>query len=499
MKHKGEYMYNKPFSIVREHLYDIVTIILFFLIALVFFGADRFVEFATDTYVTAAIGWHNTAVDSIARNGRWVIAAFYELWNAIGSSIDSFYYFSFGLAIICLTMALFVLFKMINKVVNSILLSAIISTSILLNPFSIEYFMFFEKGMFFLGLLFGVLSAYCYVRFIEEKKYKLLFYSFIFELLTVFTYQPIGVMLVCLSIPFIFQNSKDCRKCFVDLCGSGLVFGISGIINLVTLKLLGSPRVGSQLSLYEKLSKMLTLGIRFIKETSGILPKYSFLIIVVLIFAITTMVGLANGRFKSGLFKQTVLLAGVLFCSVFLAFIGDGSFEARTSYCIGSIPGLLLLNYLINISNKQEMNWVTICTSLLVVCLLIVQYFSFQKIISDKQTVSAKDKDRINMIGLYIDEYEKSTGNTISNVSIYRGNGITYPQYEGMFHYGSLVESSFEHSWSDVNAINYHLGKSYTRTAEDPEIAEKFMQNDDHVFSSDQMIFDGDTLHLLVY
>ena len=58
---------------------------------------------------------------------------------------------------------------------------------------------------------------------------------------------------------------------------------------------------------------------------------------------------------------------------------------------------------------------------------------------------------------------------------------------------------AFVEFWSDVNAVNCYLGRHYERGVAQAEYNDYFYGKNWDDFSAEQLVFDGDTLHLCVY
>ena len=131
--------------------------------------------------------------------------------------------------------------------------------------------------------------------------------------------------------------------------------------------------------------------------------------------------------------------------------------------------------------------------------LLVSQYFSFNKIYIDKYKVNALDQYRYECVSQAIHDYQDSTGTEITKVAFYSDAERLYPQYTNLFCNGDLVVSAFATEWSNVAAMNYYLNSDYEKVEPTEEYTAYFSEKNWNHFSQDQLIFDGDTLHICVY
>lgn len=87
----------------------------------------------------------------------------------------------------------------------------------------------------------------------------------------------------------------------------------------------------------------------------------------------------------------------------------------------------------------------------------------------------------------------------ITRIAVYQDASPSYPAYPGLYANGDLVVSSFYTAWSDVNAINYYLGTAYEKADQSEDYTQYFAGKDWSAPSAEQLVFDGDTLHLCNY
>ena len=175
----------------------------------------------------------------------YAIVGFLRLGNT------SKYLLTYGIAILSTTFALYKLNFIIKKFISNDFLSIIVSTLIIINPFSIEYFMYLEKGV----LLFAVLLAVCaveqFVKYLEYKdeeknntenvkgkKYrKHLIFSGILMLLVTFSYQGILAIYISIASIFVIKYSKNIKDFIVNNIWMFLCYGMPAIINLLIIRI----------------------------------------------------------------------------------------------------------------------------------------------------------------------------------------------------------------------------------------------------------------------
>ena len=129
------------------------------LISLVFFAIFIKLEYATDTYslFEEAV---STRVNHFLLSGRFVTALWWGAVNFFHLSDYLIYLSSFALAIICITLSIYNLFLVFSKKIKNEVICLLVSTIIIINPFTIELFLFLEKGILTFAVLLSVL-AFC--------------------------------------------------------------------------------------------------------------------------------------------------------------------------------------------------------------------------------------------------------------------------------------------------------------------------------------------------
>jgi hypothetical protein len=131
--------------------------------------------------------------------------------------------------------------------------------------------------------------------------------------------------------------------------------------------------------------------------------------------------------------------------------------------------------------------------------LLVSQYFSFNKVYIDKYKLNFADKLRAEYVGQAISEYQENSRNVITKIAVYNDANVADPCYPDLYNNGDLVVSSFNTSWSNINALNYYLDTQFEKVDCDEQYIEYFSNFDWECLSKEQLVFEGDTLHLCIY
>ena len=155
---------------LKQSIKNIVTdkkIYIFTIFTLLFFGIFCVMQYAPDTYSV----FTNTPKENLTHFfscGRLVTGVFlYGLMGILKLDAITVYMISYGLAIFCTIVSLYKIDKIFNEDVKSTKLSVLASLLIILNVFSIELFVYIEKGILMLSVLLCVLAVEQIKKFFE--------------------------------------------------------------------------------------------------------------------------------------------------------------------------------------------------------------------------------------------------------------------------------------------------------------------------------------------
>lgn len=480
------------------------------LLVFLFFGANLFLAFSTDTFPLTSSGFSASALDMFQRNGRPIIALIYKLYSLFSSSVPVFYYLSSGLALLFLGIAVWLYQKLLGRYGLSENTRILLAFASIANVYIIEYFMFVEKCGFMLAILFNVIGVWCITAFFEKKgtpsRNIFLFGAVLAITLAVFTYQGTVALFVILSIPFAFYHAKDFKEYVCNLLAIGVSYAVPVLLAFAAFQVVFSgTRLRTDFNLLANLKEFFGGLWMCNMETFSILPAYVFLLAVLLVLVAAVLS--ARGSNKPAPFEKLnvfVLFASACVFSAATILQGSGWWAPRTVYPLASIAGVLVINIFINHSSPSgdaaSVRTARLFSVAVVAVLLVVQYFGFTRLYIDKYKLNALDENRCYYVGQAISEYEEASGIEVKKIAFYADAESAVPTYPHLYsHTGDLICSSFNQSWSDLNALNYYLGCDYERAEPSETYRDYFAsKNWDHL-SSQQLIFEGDTLHLCVY
>lgn len=472
-------------------------------LVMLFFGINIFLSFATDSYATLGNGFAVSARDMLFRNGRPVTALMYELHYLSGLPDISFYYVSTVMAYGFLTASVYIYQKILVSYVADENRRILLSFVTIANLFIIEYFMFIEKGAFLFAVLWNVIGAFFFERFLRERDKKDFIKSVGSMCVAVFTYQGTIALFVILCLPFVYKHAKDVKEYIQNLLWGALSCSLPVLLNLLVFRLiLHSTRIHQTPEFYEHFKWVYRETKRILFETFEVFPKYSFVALIGAVTIVSLILCLRGKKKLPQILHLLITGAATGLFSVASIIQGSGFFNMRVVYPLASLFGILIVNIYVNQMEEAKDTMIralNVFLGILILILLSGQYLSFNKIYIDKYKLNFADEIRCEMIEQAISEYEETSGETVTQIAFYEDDEVEMPFYPDLYCNGDLIYSSFYTDWSNLEAINYYLGSNYQKAEREETYEKYFLDQDWDCWSPKQMIFAEDTLHLCVY
>lgn len=459
-------------------------------------------EYATDTYCAYGMTLEGIG-DGMFKNGRYITGLFAHLFYSFNWSIVAFYYTSFILSIIFMSLAIYTLFTMLRDNMSRLLAFFIAFISVF-NIGAIEYFLFLEKGAFAFSILMAILALKCFVEFLKGKKW-VISLSFVFLILSALTYQIIPGVFVALCVAFIAKYSTSVKSFIINNLLAVCVYGSGTILDYMLVRLTQeNERVGSGIHISNifKFYSFNTMHYGFIFLYFGI-----FALSVLLFFGIRYL-SLKERPCKSSLLiysKYLYVVLGAMAVTV-LPFVfvrpEEVWFMLRVAYPIFSIPGSVLILLYLSVDRKNESKKSTrvgiiITASIISLCVVFFNTLTFSRLANNKA-----DHELYNTIYSEILEYERESSRTIKRITIYYDSSLTHTN-PNLLSFGDCNLRAFARHWSDVNIFVALSGREFIRTYDNRLINQEyksyFLSQNWDSYSYEQLIFDGDTLHLCIY
>ena len=489
---------------LKDKIKEIVTdknLYIFTIITIVFFGALCKLQYAPDTYSV----FTNELMHSVKHFlscGRIVTAiATYVVMGILKLSNEWTYILSYVFAMICMITALYRLNKLIRKDIQNHIVSAIIATLILINPFSLELFLYIEKGIMVLSVLLCVLAVEQIDKFFLGKK-KSIIWAGIFMVIANCCYQGTVGLFVAISLIYIIKYSKNIKEFIVNNVIVALTYGIPALFNFLLVRFcFTNTRVNGQMIFSESIAKVIDGTKRMLVNSYDLLPQYLFLVVIVIILGIIICKAIReNISTKEKTLKilsAFYLIAGTLFATVAPQMLQDTNsiwFVARSSYPMAAIIGILGLYLFSKFDIKEVVKDIVIC---ICIVFLLIQYVYFMDYTRDNYIGNYLDKQVTAEIYQEILNYEEATGNTVDTIAIYRDKTpqYVYPELKAS---GDINIKAYSADWC-ISRILKFTGREFKVIEANEEIKEQFEQKSWDYFSPEQIVFENNVMHLCVF
>lgn len=474
--------------------------ILFYIaITAIFFGVFCSIEYAVDSYATFSFSVQNL-YNQFVPCGRFIIVLVGTILKLLNINNKITYLLSFAVAIICMIISQYKLYKIIEKDVKNKKLKIMIPTLIILNVFCIELFLFIEKGIMIFSILMCICALETIINFFETKKRKYILYALIYMLLANFSYQGVTGIFIALALVYILKYSKNIKEFLLNNTVAACIYGIPAVIDYVLIRILSvGSRVSGEIVLIESVKKIAKSTFEMVIYMHKLLPKYFYLVLVGIITIILfwQIISKDNKKVK-GILKIIYLFTGIIAVTILPQIIQSTDwiwFVPRSTYSYAAIYGILILYLGMNYDLKENITKIIIILSGI---LLVLQFYTFNKISTDRYKVNAVDYEVTKKICHSIDEYEEKTGNKVDKIAIYNDKEIEY-SYNGIFITGDINLKAYSKEWGVLSIIEYYYDRKLTQVETDAVKQEEFGKKNWTSFSNDQLIFEGNTLHLCMY
>ncbi|WP_029323902.1 glucosyltransferase domain-containing protein [Butyrivibrio sp. AE3004] len=484
-------------------------IICAYIFVLVYFGIDRTIEYATDSY--AALMMDDNWKVKVYDNGRVLQGLLYYVIEQFHLSAGLKYQISYLTAFLFLGLSVYFLSSVIKKYVKGDTLSVFIAFITIVNPFFVDFFLFIEKGMFcfviFLNVFAFSLTAELFTNedsrqktYTAKKKAILSVIVLVSLLISVLMYQTLISLYVVLCIVVIALNTEKFIQKNIYI---GFMYAIPMLVAFLLARFVYPvERLSQRESLKEAALAVFDSIEGISMEEFSYLGKGSFGVWL-LILAIIVILFLAlceKCRLKHFLCIGYMTL-GCVVISFAVIFFNNSDVSPRVIYSYGSLFGMILVYVLgqsqNDISRGRASNAIKIFSYLLIASLLLTEYTVFQKCFIERYRCNQADLYLCNIIGEKIKEYEHETGNTIDTLCYYSDMARCW-QDSGYEKTTTSVRAQAT-GWSRTYSLNYYLGTQYKEGEPDPKLLDYFKGINWDTYSDEQLIFDGNILHICIY
>ena len=458
------------------------------------------IDYATDTYAVLNFN-ENEIFDQFAKSGRFITAYIGKIIKILNISENGIYIGSSILAIIFVFFSIIKLYIITKKDIKNRLMQILIPIFIIINPFSIELWLYIEKGIMWLGVYLSICGLEQLIKYYENKNNKNILFSMIFIFLANCSYQGVVGVFISISLIYIVKYSKRIKEFITNNFIVAGIYGIPAILNLLCMKVLyPSNRISGQIILSESINKIIDDVKIMIFNTFGILPKNLFFLCIFFTFGLFCCKIIMGKNVKNRIIKILLykyILLGTIIITVLPQIIQPTKsiwLVPRNSYPFGSILGILLLysltidKSLFSFEQKNKTNKIEIILIIILSLIIAIPMLnSFYKIIADRYRVNQKDKKISIQILNKIKDYEKQTGNIISKIEIYEDKNLKFT-YDDIFVIRDINIKAYYADWSTKEILEYYLKRKLKKEEKNNELENYFLEKNWEEFNINEQI-----------
>ena len=178
---------------IKEQKKEIGIIIL---ITILFFGSFIKPDYVTDTYSIWGNPWKDSFIHFLSL-GRFVTAFFWAIIRICNIKFVISYEISYFIAIYAIILSIYKMYNILLNDIKNKILCLLISITVIINPFSLELFMYFEKGILALSVLLNILAVEELIKVFNGEKQKIVKVR-LYMLLANFSYQGVVATFVAI-------------------------------------------------------------------------------------------------------------------------------------------------------------------------------------------------------------------------------------------------------------------------------------------------------------
>lgn len=472
-------------------------------ITLIFFGSMTKVEYTSDSYLFFNETWDKPFYHFLGL-GRF-LSGF--LWLSLcKTNFNVMYVVSYTISIIVTILCLYKLDELLKRDIKNELISCIISVLIVINPFSLELMLFYEKSILMLSVLFNILAIKKLDKAFASNKKKDYVLVFIYMILAYFSYQGTVALFLSLGVIYILKYSKNIKDFIIKNIQVGLLYAIPAIINYIPIKFIfKTSRMEGTLTISEKIIMIYNSLKAIILKTSDVFPKYFFLGIcgIASIMLIVKIIKSKNTNSKKAVYILGfiyIILANIISTSAPQVLQNWVSIVPRNAYSIGAVVGIIFTYLCMNFEISDILKNIIIAVSMF---FLGAQLISFNDIIIGHYQTNIVDKNIVEQIRDKVYEYENEKNTTVKHMVLYSdtNKGI---MYKNIRYYGDVNVKAFANSWGTRGILNGALERELIDDTSNEEKYNKYKEffegkDWDYFDINEQVIIDEDTLYLCVY
>lgn len=461
---------------------------------------------ALDSYCTIFNGYNDTATWFL-QNGRIFSALLMRFYDLVNLPVDSMNFVALFFFNLFLALAILKLYLVFSKNVENkaVLVVLLVSTFMLFyGPLITEILFFNEAMVFALGILLVVLAAdKCALGGI--KNYII---SLILMILGVTCYQGIACYFFVILLLILMKNginSKEEAIGYLKKIGIGfLIYGMAALISFGIIKFASNlfgealPKLGA-FNIFDNLVYTFTnlLPTSFRNLFGFVNVKFYYLLCILLLVCFVYL--FIKNEHKAIRF---LLFIGLLIVLVIVPFApnlimaSDSNYTAaRMALPLGILPSAFILYLIFNYKVEMKFNYVFL--GIIIMFMALSSYSIHQNTMISFRRYK-EDVKYINSIVQAINVYENKTDNKIKRIYYAQDSSVNY--YYSFGHPNGANIRLLAVDWAlDCAFPVYTYDKYEFKKISDKDYKKYFKDKNYDEFDNEQLVFDDDTLYLLLY
>ena len=448
-----------------------------FLLAVIMFISWITMHYSADTYNIMNVGYEKYATNWSLKDGRLVMYLITMIFAKLDLPIKVFV---IGTLVVAILISCACVIKLKNIILvdskTSLKKEIIVTIAVFFTIFNfmyIEDMYFVESIVMALSLLLFTYSANL---IINGKSIGNKFLALILTILGVVSYQgTAGFIIILTFFISLLKNrvelkgkKEDIKKNLKQICIDTVISAFFALVavgvNMLIVSIIGNvtgqvqTRVGGIASIFSNLQYIIRNFSSILKDNIGLFPTNLLYIFLGLLLICTLAYDIKTKSEKFLTIKSICIIILSVICA-FLVSLGTLSsfYTGRLHYCIGSMVGFVLICLIME--NNDEIfakifNFILIIYS-------IVSVYNCIIVTYEHKLVNQYEKQEVQNIDEYINEYEQANNVNIQNIAIYTVKGQDDRTYfENISRKSVVTYNAVRCDWAADGVINFYTNRN---------------------------------------
>ena len=491
----------KEFRALRPYLAVLLLLVVFFV-----YGPFLNRHYALDTYFVEARGNQG---DLQIQLGRFLSGAALNMLAGFGvnAAVDQSFFTFLSLCLLALSLYLLIgLFFGLREEwdIHSLLLLCLATVVSLCHVFMLGWFLFPEVVVFMMtGLLLSILAVSLPMRYSGPRRW---ITCYILLCAAVSLYQAVGAFFVTFSVLYVSANraGRPLVTVMKGFASAFVVYGFAGITNMLLIGWMGQHSGRTDFLHANPLTNLygITESVREKLQSTnlGAAPLVAFFFVVTALLLCCWLL-LSKGPDKKGA-RRTFLVLLAMICVSFAAIImphlmtGTVDVSPRSIAALMSLPGVICIFMLFQRMPFRKRIFFFLTAGVLLSFFLANTYITYS-VEESRFATNRLDRQIAGMVWQEIMQYEKRTGNAIRRVA-FRHDLNPSLCYRGLVCYGNFRAMGTD--WTVIPLLEIVSGRSFARASMPARIYDTYFAGRDwQFFSTEQVVFQDDTLYLMLF